>query len=86
MVCRVHVRRGGEGICICAPAPHVCSRDVSDKKINKFLGCTNLSITYITSMMMYLLVISLLSVVSSGAEPKSYSLLNPASTWLTLDS
>lgn len=62
----------GKAPAFCAPAPHVYSRDVSDNRFNKSLGCTNLTVTCITSMMM--LIISPQSVVSSGAGPKSYSL------------
>lgn len=71
MVCRDEVEKA---LTFCSPAPRVYSRDISDSRINKLLGHTNLDITCITSMMMmFLLIISLLSVVSSGARPKSCS-------------
>lgn len=63
-----------KALVVCSPAPRVYSRDISDNRMNKLLGHTNPDITCITSMMMmFLLTISLLSVVSSGAIPKSCS-------------
>lgn len=47
-----HLAEVGKAPAFRAPATHVYSRDVSDNRSNKLLGCTNLRITCIASMMM----------------------------------
>lgn len=64
--CGEHMENRGQGDGVgrvpafCAPVLHVYSRDISDNRIYKSFGCTNLSITCFTSMVMLLLIISLL--------------------------